>query len=156
RGVDGFRMDVIHGLGKPPGLPDHPRELAEVWRCVVNDEPATHEHVKRIRAVLEAYPGERVMVGEVFLLDTAKVAAYYGHGEELHRAFTFPPLFAPWQAEAWRASIERVAAELDPRGAWPTWVLSNHDNPRHRTRYGNEPRTRAAAVLLLTLRGTPF
>jgi alpha-glucosidase len=52
--------------------------------------------------------------------------------------------------------VQRVVDELDPLDAWPTWVLSNHDNPRHRTRYGSEARARAAAVLLLTLRGTPF
>jgi alpha-glucosidase len=97
------------------------------------------------------------MVGEVFLLSTAAVARYYGSGDELHLAFNFPPLFAPWEAGAWRHRIDRVVEELDPRGAWPTWVLSNHDNPRHRTRYGgSEGRARAAAVLLLTLRGTPF
>jgi alpha-glucosidase len=52
--------------------------------------------------------------------------------------------------------VQRVVEELDPIGAWPTWVLSNHDNPRHRTRYGSEARARAACVLLLSLRGTPF
>ena len=106
--------------------------------------------------MLDAYPGERVMVGEVGVPWTEIVARYYGHGDELHLAFNFPPLFAPWDAVAWRAQVERAAAELDPRGAWPTWVLSNHDNRRHRTRYGSEARARAAAVLLLGLRGTPF
>ena len=78
---------------------------------------------------------------------------YYGADDELHLAFNFPPLYAPWDARKWRTRIERVQQELDPRGAWPTWVLSNHDNPRHRTRYGSEARARAAAVLLLTLAG---
>src|SRR5690606_35938846 len=64
---------------------------------------------------------------------------------------------APWDAERWRHRIVRLQEELDPRGAWPTWVLSNHDTPRHRTRYGGrEARARAAAVALLTQRGTPF
>src|SRR6185369_8150445 len=62
----------------------------------------------------------------------------------------------PWDASAWRRQIDDVDAHLDPRDAWPTWVLSNHDNSRHRTRYGTEARARAAAVLLLTLRGTVF
>jgi alpha-glucosidase len=96
------------------------------------------------------------MVGEVAVPWTEVMARYYGHGDELHLAFNFPPIFAPWQQPAWREQIERAARELDPRDAWPTWVLSNHDNPRHRTRYGSEARARAAAVLLLTLRGTPF
>src|SRR5439155_26695533 len=86
-----------------------------------------------------------------------KVAEYYGHDDELHLAFNFPPLFAPWDASKWRHRIERTEHELGAVGAWPTWVLSNHDNSRHRTRYGgSEARARAAAVLLLTLRGTPF
>jgi alpha-glucosidase len=97
-----------------------------------------------------------MMVGEVYILSTKRIAKYYGNGDELHMSFNFPPLHAPWEAAAWRRRIERVIEELDPRGAWPTWVISNHDNPRHRTRYGSEAKARAAAILLLTLRGTPF
>ncbi len=112
------------------------------------------------------------MVGEVYLLSTDAVATYYGDGDELHLAFNFPPLFAPWQAGPWAECIDTTIRALDARRAWPTWVLSNHDNPRHRTRYdfgaagaGEDPataarrseaRARAAAVLLLTLRGSPF
>jgi alpha-glucosidase len=97
-----------------------------------------------------------MMVGEVYLLSTKRVATYYGEDDELHLSFNFPPLHAPWEAAAWRKRIDRVVEELDPRNAWPSWVISNHDQPRHRTRYGSEARARAAAVLLLTLRGTPF
>jgi alpha-glucosidase len=96
------------------------------------------------------------MVGEVFLLDTTRVAAYYGQGDELHMCFNFPPLYAPWEAAAWREQIARAHSVFDPIEAWPTWVLSNHDQKRHHTRYGSEDRARAAAILLLTLRGTPF
>jgi alpha-glucosidase len=149
-------MDVIHCIGKDPALPDVPAELAEIPACALNDDPRTHAHLRAIRAVLEEYPGDRVMVGEVFLLSTAQVAEYYGRGDELHLAFNFPALFAPWDAAAWREQIERVTDALAPRTAWPTWVFSNHDNARHRTRYGSEASARAAAVLLLTLRGTPF
>ena len=159
RGVDGFRADVVHGLAKDAALPDDPPEVeAEgVPHSSINDQPDVHPLLRRLRALLDSYPGDRVMVGEVYLLDTAKVARYFGQGDELHLAFDFTPLFAPWQAHAWRQRVDQVAAELDPIGAWPTWVLSNHDNPRHRTRLGgSEARARAAAVLLLTLRGTPF
>ena len=158
RGVDGFRMDVIHGIGKDPALPDDPPELAPVVpHSALNDTAGTHVLLRRIRALLDSYPGDRVSVGEVFLLSTAKVAQYYGHDDELHLAFNFPPLFAPWAADAWRKRITRAEEEIGGVGGWPTWVLSNHDNPRHRTRYGgSEARARAAAVLLLTLRGTPF
>ena len=172
RGVDGFRGDVIHAIGKNPALPDNPPTVAAIPHSALNDIPVTHERLRAIRTLIDEYPGQRMMVGEVFLLSTEAVATYYGHDDELHLAFNFPPLFAPWLADRWAACIEDVRRALDPRGAWPTWVLSNHDNPRHRTRYdrsavraGEDPattvrrseaRARAAAVLLLTLRGTPF
>ncbi len=172
RGVDGFRADVVHGIGKDPSLPDDPPEVAGIPHCALNDVAVTHERLRAIRTLVDGYPGERMMVGEVFLLSTEAVATYYGQDDELHLAFNFPPLFAPWLADRWAACIDDTRRSLDPRGAWPTWVLSNHDNPRHRTRYdraaaraGEDPavtarrseaRARAAAVLLLTLRGTPF
>jgi alpha-glucosidase len=159
RGVDGFRMDVIHCIGKDPALPDAPEGLAKIPYCAQNDEESTHDLLRRIRSVLEEFDGDRVMVGEVYLLDTARVARYYGNtgkADELHLSFNFPPLYAAWEADAWRGQIDRAVAEHDPIEAWPSWVLSNHDNKRHRTRYGSEARARAAAVLLLSLRGTPF
>jgi alpha-glucosidase len=157
RGVDGFRMDVVHCIGKPPGLPDFPAQVERIPACALNDHESTHSHLRAIRRVLGEFPGERAAVGEVVLLSTRQIARYYGEGDELHLAFNFLPLYAPFEADAWRARIDEVVAELEPGGAWPTWVLSNHDNPRHRTRYGGgEARARAAAVLLLTLRGTPF
>jgi alpha-glucosidase len=70
--------------------------------------------------------------------------------------FNFPPLYAEWRADKWRECLQETYGAMDPIGAWPTWVLSNHDQKRHWTRYGSEARARAAAVLLLTLRGTPF
>jgi alpha-glucosidase len=155
RGVDGFRADVIHGIGKDPALPDDPPELAGIPHASL-DGPRSHLWVREIRRLLDTYPGERMIVGEVYLLSTKLVATYYGRGDELHLAFNFPPLYAPWEAAAWRRRIERVVEEIHPVG-WPTWVLSNHDNMRHRSRYGgSEARARAAAVLLLGLRGTPF
>ncbi len=157
RDVDGFRMDVVHLIGKDPALPDDPVDLAGLSHVPLNHREETHTYLREIRAILDSYPGDRMAVGEVYLLDTADVATYYGDGDELHLNFNFPPLHAPWDAHRWRRQIERAERELTPIGAWPTWVLSNHDNPRHRTRYGaSMSRARAAAVLLLTLRGTPF
>ena len=156
RGVDGFRIDVVHALGKDPALPDDPAELIPIPHSALNNDPRTHAILRDLRILFDSYPGDRVMVGEVYLLDTHLVAEHYGEGDELHLAFNFPPLFCPWERDAWRSQIQRAEADLGPRGAWPTWVLSNHDNPRHRTRYGSEARARAAAGLLLTLRGTPF
>jgi alpha-glucosidase len=155
RGVDGFRVDVVHALGKDPDdLPD--------WKPGENpsrdlpDPPYGHDILRRLRSLVDSYPGDRMMVGEVYLMSTPRVARYYGeHHDELHLSFNFPPLYAPWDAAVWRRRIDRVVEVIEPAG-WPTWVLSNHDNPRHRTRYGSEARARAAAVLLLGLRGTPF
>jgi len=163
RGVDGFRMDVVHLIGKDPDLADVAPELVGLPQVVLNNRPETHERLRRIRSLIDAYPGDRMAIGEIYLLDTEQVASHYGSNDELHLCFNFPPLFAKFDAESWRTVMDDTVASLDPIGAWPTWVLSNHDNPRHATRYakGQEPndaaaRARAAAVLLLTLRGTPF
>jgi alpha-glucosidase len=157
RGVDGFRADVIHNIGKHPELPDVEAKWAKIPHCALNHDESTHALLREIRKLLDGYPGERAMVGEIGLLFTEQVATYYGQGDELHLCFNFPPLYAPWDAAKWRERIDVTLRTHDPIGAWPTWVLSNHDVRRHRTRYGgSEARARAAAVLLLTLRGTPF
>ena len=157
RGVDGIRADVLHAIGKDPDLPDDAPELLPIPHSALNHVPeVTLPRLRRLRELLDSYDGDRMMVGEVYLLDTTMVAQYYDGGRGLHLAFNFPPLYAPWDAGAWRARVEEVAELIEPVG-WPTWVLSNHDNPRHRSRYGgSEARARAAAILLLGLRGTPF
>ncbi|HEX2063265.1 MAG TPA: alpha-amylase family glycosyl hydrolase [Acidimicrobiales bacterium] len=156
RGVDGFRVDVVHGLGKDQAFPDAPTETAHLPWSGQNDHESTHDILRRLRRLVDSYPGDRVMLGEVYLLSTRQVVRYYGTGDELHLAFNFVPLFEPWEAARWRQAVQEVEDLFGPARAWPTWVLSNHDNARHRTRYGTEARARAAAVLLLTLRGTPF
>jgi alpha-glucosidase len=156
RGVDGFRIDVVHGIGKDPALPDDPPEAGGLPHATLNDTPQTHELIRGLRRLVDGYPGDRLILGEVFLLTTEQVARYYGEGDELHLAFNFPPLFTPWDPRRWRRQIAETRHQIDERGAWPTWVLSNHDNKRHRTRYGgSEDRARAAVFLLLGLRGSP-
>jgi len=155
RGVDGFRADVVHNIGKDPVLADLPEERAPIPSVAFNDRPETHPLLRRIRKLLDSYPGDRMMVGEV-ILSTRQVATYYGTNDELHLSFLFPPMHAAWDAGQWRRRVERAQEELEPRGAWPAWVLSNHDQPRHRTRYGSEAAARSATVLLLSLPGTPF
>src|SRR5919197_526165 len=157
RGVDGFRADVVHLIGKDPALPDVD-ELNPVGGHLSivgsHDYAGTHALLRGIRAVLEEYP-DRMMVGEVNLTETSLIAPYLGEDDELHLAFDFESLFVPWEAGAWRTRIERVESIMGER--WPTWVFSNHDQPRIRTRLGgSEGRARAALVMLLTLRGTPF
>ncbi|MGH8920054.1 MAG: alpha-amylase family glycosyl hydrolase, partial [Actinomycetes bacterium] len=156
RGVSGFRVDVAHGLGKDPALPDSAPQPVSGF----NDQVGTHDILADLRQLVDDWPDDppRMMVGEVYLPTTPQVATYYGSSErpELHLSFNFPPLFAPWDAAVWTERIREVEDLIVARGHWPTWVLSNHDQPRHRTRYGSEARARAAAILLLTLRGTPF
>jgi alpha-glucosidase len=156
RGVDGFRADVVHLIGKDPALPDDALELAGTSRVGRHTDEQAHALLRRVRTVLDGYDGDRAMVGEVNLADHDQLVRYYGAGDELHLAFNFVPLLADFDAGTWRELVARIEAVYGAADAWPTWVLSNHDQPRHRTRYGSPGRARAAAVLLLTLRGTPF
>ena len=158
RGIDGFRMDVIHLIGKELDRNDPDSAAVKQHGHVpYNDVPVTHERIRAIRRTLDSYDGDRASVGEVYLLDEAKMAEYYGDHDELHLSFNFSFLWLPWNASKLRAKITSTLAHLEPRGAWPTWVLSNHDVPRHRQRYGgSEEAARIAAVMLLTLPGTPF
>jgi alpha-glucosidase len=157
RGIDGFRADVVHLIGKDAVLTDQPPELAHLDLVGTHDHPHTHELLRGVRRVLDHAGGERAMVGEVNLGTAGLLRPYYGAGDELHLVFNFGLLRAPWDASAWAAVIEEAEVALPLRSTWPTWVLSNHDTPRHRTRFGgSEARARAAAVVLLTLRGTPF
>ena len=165
RGVDGFRIDVIHKLAKDPALRSNPVEShggVEIQDNVHNENhPDIHDMLRGIRGVLDEYE-ERMAVGEVYILDPDKVGRYYGSEgdlDQLHLAFNFSFLHAPWEADAFRREIERFEAAL-PSGAWPDVVLSNHDVSRHATRYEDgtygDARARLAALMLLTLRGTPF
>jgi alpha-glucosidase len=151
RGVDGFRIDVAHLIGKGNELPDFGRDVESQRR--LNFDDGCHRLIRDFRRLLDTYDNERMMVGEVYILDTARVARYT-NDVLLHLAFNFPPLWAPWTAEAWREQLDTTYSAL--AGGWPTWTLSNHDHVRHRTRFGSEAAARAAAVLLLTQRGTPF
>jgi alpha-glucosidase len=157
RGVDGFRMDVIHALGKDPRLPDLPADLEAIPICALIDDPATHRYVADIRTVVKDAAPDAVVIGETVLPTVSQVGAFYGDPTrpELDLAFNFHPLHARWDAPTWREQIDLVREHILPVG-WPAWALGNHDNPRQRTRYGSDARARAAAVLLLTLPGTPF
>jgi alpha-glucosidase len=163
RGVDGFRIDVIHRIAKDPELRDNPpsERPGPGWggQLHIHDEnqPDIHGFLRRIRSVLDSYD-ERAAVGEVGLVPD-QVATYYGKGDELHLAFNFALLLARWDASAFGRELDHFDRVVPPEG-WPDLVLSNHDVVRHATRYDDptwgDARARALAVLLLTARGTPF
>jgi glycosidase len=165
RGIDGFRMDVVHFMAKDPLMrsnpianasPHAPAELKE-YETQVHLYDKGHDDIfamhARIRAVLDEYD-DRFAVGEIHESDWTQWAKYYGtDGDGLHMPFNFSLLWTPWDANAFRHQIMGQESVL-PEGAWGNHVLGNHDEPRFATRFGPE-RVRAAAVLLLTLKGTP-
>jgi alpha-glucosidase len=164
RGVDGFRIDVAHALFKPADLPDDAQPNLALHHStfdqrVAIDQPELHPLYREWRRLAESYEGDRVLLGEVYLLDPRRVAPYL-RPDELHLAFNFTLLRRGWSEPELRDAIEETIAALRPVGATPTWVLENHDVERLPTRYGGGAqgirRARAAALLLLALPGTVF
>ncbi|MGK2928622.1 MAG: alpha-amylase family glycosyl hydrolase [Acidimicrobiales bacterium] len=156
RGVDGFRIDVINAIGKDPEPRDVPESMVGVPHVVLTHHDTAHPLIRGIRDTVDA-AGDTMIIGEVVTGDLEVQASYQGNGDGVHCAVNFASVWAPWERDAWRLLIAGTEAVYGHEGdRWPSYVLSNHDNPRHRTRYGSEARARAAAVLLLTLRGTPF
>jgi len=161
RGVDGFRVDVIWHLIKDdqfrdnppnpdwtPGRPGNER-LLEFYST---DRPEVHEVVSQMRRVVDAYP-DRVLIGEIYL-SVGQLVTYYGPKlDEANLPFNFQLLQAKWTAEELGRIIRDYEAAL-PAGAWPNWVLGNHDRPRVASRVG-PAQAPNAAMLLLTLRGAP-
>jgi alpha-glucosidase len=161
KGVDGFRVDVIWHLIKdaefrdnPPnphyveGRPPHEAFLTQYS----TDQPEVHDVIAEMRRVTDAF-GSRILIGEIYL-PLHRLMAYYGNdlaGAQM--PFNFALLSTLWSAR----SVERIVEDYEkalPAGAWPNWVLGNHDRPRIASRVGSE-QARVAAMLLLTLRGTP-
>jgi alpha-glucosidase len=133
RGIDGFRIDVADGLVKDPGLPDV--DGATTIPLPFSDMDGVHEIYREWRQISDSYPGERIFVGEMWLPDPARFARYL-RSDELHSAFNFDFLSAPWDAKKLREVIQSSLDSHSPVGAPTTWVLSNHDVTRHVTRYG--------------------
>lgn len=163
RGVDGFRIDVAHGLAKDPELPDLGDEHATPGQAPEGhphwDVDEVHDVYRAWRRVVDSYAGDRVFVGEIWVQSLDRLALYL-RPDELHTAFNFTFLLAPWDATALRAAVDDTIEALSVVGAPATWVLSNHDVVRHVTRYGGgEPgtrRARAAALLMLALPGGAY
>ncbi len=159
RGVDGFRVDVAHGLfkvkslrdqrGVTPGqrdLPGDREERAMVERTVRDepmwDQPEVHGVYRSWRRIIDEYDGDRMAVAEAWTQSPESMARYI-RPDELHQAFNFAWLLAPWSAAAFADVVRGTLDAVGLVGAAPTWVLSNHDVVRHVTRYGGgEPRAR--------------
>ncbi|MGH2358046.1 MAG: alpha-amylase family glycosyl hydrolase [Candidatus Limnocylindria bacterium] len=163
RGVDGFRVDVLWHLVKDEHFRDNPPDpeyregvslspyhsLKPIYSA---DRPEIHQLVAELRSVLEEYE-DRLLIGEIYL-PVERLVAYYGSdGLGAHLPYNFHLILTEWNARKIGSLIDRYEGVLPP-GAWPSWVLGNHDQPRVASRIGPE-QARVAAVLLLTLRGTP-
>lgn len=162
KGVDGFRVDVIWLMMKDDQFRDEPPnpEYDGTWmwphlqlkHVYTQDLPDVHDVIKQMRAVVEEY-NDRVLIGEIYL-QTEEQVNYYGKSlDECHLPYNFQLIVTPWEAGAVQKVVDKYEAVL-PEGAWPNWVLGNHDQPRTATRVG-AAQARVANMLLLTLRGTP-
>jgi len=149
RGVAGFRIDVIWLLAK--GVELEPGQPAQE-DGIGGDQPAVHAYIAELRALAGEFD-DALLVGELYL-EPERLMAYYGtRGEGLQLPFNFQLVEQPWDAQTLSPIIARYE-ELLPQAGWPNWVLGNHDKPRIASRVGAR-QARVAAVMLLTLRGTP-
>lgn len=168
RGVDGFRIDVAHMLMKDPHLRDNPPnpnpepnpyELQDpefYSQLHVNDRlhPDLHDVLRSINRILGSYEGDRVAIGEIQALEWDQWAEFYGASlDELHLPFAFQLIETAWRASDFAETIDALEAAL-PEGAWPILAFGNHDRRRLASRIGRA-QARVAAMLLLTLRGSP-
>jgi alpha-glucosidase len=167
RGVDGFRVDVLWHIGKNPefrddlvnpDFQDNDPPFKRLLPIHSADHPVALELATEMRRLLDTYPGDRVLIGELYL-PLERLVAYYGPDlTAVHLPFNFALLWQSWSREKWATpAVSRLIAEYEaalPAGAWPNWVVGNHDQPRIATRLG-PAQARVAMVLLLTLRGTP-
>ncbi|TGD85111.1 alpha-amylase [Mycolicibacterium sp. CH28] len=162
RGVDGFRIDVAHGMSKPPGLPDMTNPDIEMLTSQDDDPRFNHEGVhdihRGIRSVLDDYP-HAVSIGEIWVFENEDFAKYL-RPDELHMGFNFRLVRAEFDATSIRGAIENALAAAAIEDASPTWTLSNHDVEREVTRYGGGAnglaRARAMAMVMLALPGAVF
>jgi alpha-glucosidase len=161
RGVDGFRIDVAHGMAKPPGLPDA-KEGVKVLSHSDDDprfnNPSVHEIHRGIRKIVDDYP-DAATIGEVWVMDNALWAEYL-RPDELHLGFNFRLTKIDFDAGEIRSAVENSLAATGLQDAVPTWTLSNHDVDREVTRYGGGEiglrRARAMVLAMLALPGTVF
>ena len=170
KGVDGFRIDVAHGLAKDEILKDHrnPEGLTRALRLDVSDMPRAereslladvpffdrekvHDIYRKWRQIFDSYSGDRMSVAEAWVHPSSR-ATRYVRSDELHQIFNFDFLIAEWNADFLRAAIDKTLIEVAAVEAPPTWVLCNHDSPRLVTRLGGgvSGAMKARAMALLT------
>ena len=160
KGVDGFRVDVILLLLKDAQFRDEPPNpnwngvdpYGSLRHIYTANLPEVHGLIRQMRAVLDGY-SDRMMVGETYLPNKQLMRCYGQNLDEIHLPFNFQLIPIKWDARVIRRAVDAYDAAL-PKGAWPNWVLGNHDKPRVATRVGRA-QARVANMLLLTLRGTP-
>jgi len=166
RGVDGFRIDVLWHMLKAADFPDNPPnpayrpEMGEMHRLLQlhsTDQPEVHRIATEMREIADSYgamgQGKRVLLGEIYL-PVDRLMRYYGSERPgVHLPLNFQLIDTPWEARALATLITNYESLL-PLDGWPNWVLGNHDRPRVAANRGHA-QARVAAVLLLTLRGTP-
>jgi alpha-glucosidase len=180
RGVDGFRVDVAHGLVKHRSLRDQRGSVGNSPATTASqgvrdpaasmiaqqihdepmwDQPEVHDVYRDWHRILAEYDGDRMAVAEAWS-QTPEAMARYVRPDEFEQAFNFAWLLAPWSASAFADVITGTLAAVAPVGAAPTWVLSNHDVVRHPTRYGGGTlglaRARAATLTMLALPGSSY
>ena len=178
RGVDGFRVDVAHGLFKVESLRDQVLEDGEQARSAAAastggasmvertlrdepmwDQPEVHDVYRRWHEILTKYDGDRMLVAEAWT-QTPESMARFVRPDEMSQSFNFSWLLADWSAEAFAEVISGTLAALAPVGATPTWVLSNHDVVRHASRYGGGAqglaRAKASTLTMLALPGSSY
>lgn len=170
RGVDGFRVDVAHGLMKdlrdqkvPEGYSPN-SDPAVMYDAGVEDDPMwgrpeVHDVYRDWHKIVASYPGDRMLLAEAWTQWPADLRGYL-RTDEFDQAFNFLWLQSKWSAVEFTEAIMSTLQALEPSRAWPTWVLSNHDAVRHRTRYGDGPqaiaRARAATLTMLALPGSAY
>ena len=172
-GIDGFRIDVAHGLAKDEIKKDHrdPKALAMALRIddvsmdkesriellsdmPIFDRPGVHEIFRNWRKILNEY-SDKMAVGEAFIYPTSKLAKYI-RSDELNQVFNFDFLLIEWDAGVIRESVERVISEVSAEGASATWCLNNHDSMRVISRLGSVEKAKALALLTHALPGTLY
>ncbi|HUA35717.1 MAG TPA: alpha-amylase family glycosyl hydrolase [Candidatus Binataceae bacterium] len=168
RGADGFRIDVVAQMVKDAQFRDNPMRTEPdpdiPWYAAgtqiplhSTDQPEVHDVIRGFRRVSDSFE-DRVLVGETWPIEQTGLADYL-RADELHLAFNFRFVLARYMASRFRDAIATTHRTFGA-AAWPTWTLSNHDFPRHITRYARggdaQSRARVAVTMLMTLRGTPF